>query len=194
MTKRTNKQKNEKMEPTLTEEDRNLKKSFFNNPLPIIIALIIVCVVQLYFLFNINSKNAIYSGELNKEDVQIINLHLFTNNDMNYFYASPALYLGEDYKIYNFELGYYIEKGKGEYLSFATKSRELDSASSLKEIVEEMSGWNFFEPSIQDYFFSDEVLNNLDEMHFIIKASTKKGSTDADIVIDYPIDLNKLTK
>lgn len=176
------------------EQEQKTVMKFLNKPLPIIIALVALCIIQLFFLMNINSKNAIYNGELNKNDVQIVNVHIFTNNDMNYFYAAPAAYLGDDKKIYNFEMGYYIKMEDDKYLPFATRARELENASSLKEIVEEMSGWNFFETSIQDYYFSDEVLNNLDKVYFMIKASTKSGSTDADVLIQYPIDLNKITK
>lgn len=184
----------EKKKVTKEKKATSKLKEFFNKPTPIIVALVIICVVQLYFLITFKSMNGIYTGELNKEDVQIVNVHMFTNNDMNYFYASPAMYLGEDKQIYNFEMGYYVELSSGEMKSFATRSRSLNSASSLKEIVEEMSAWNFFETSLQDYFFSEEVLDNLDSMHFIIKASTKANSTDADVYIDYPIELNRITK
>lgn len=187
-------------EEVVVEKKKNKSKkkngimNIFNKPAPIIIALIILCLVQLYFLFNMNGRIAIYTGELNKEDLQIVNLHIFTNNDMNYFYASPATYLGEDKEIYSFEMGYYVEVGKDGFKPFATRSRELDNASDLKEIVNEMSAWNFFETSIQDYFFSEEVIKNLDDLHFIIKASTTKDSANADVYIDYPIEVNKITK
>lgn len=169
-------------------------REFINKPLPLIIVLIVICAVQLFFLFNINSKIAIYTGELNNDEVQIANLHLFTNNDMNYFYASPAAYIGEDKDVYSFEIGYYIKMSEGEYLPFTTRSRELENASSLKEIIEEMSAWNFYETSVQDYFFSDEVLKNLDDLHFMVKASTTKGNSNADVVINYPIEVHKITK
>lgn len=168
-------------------------KEFINKPTPIIIALCILCVVQLAFLLRLNANNAIYIGELDQKDVQIANLHMFTNHDMNYFYASPALYLAEDKEIYNFEIGYFIEVN-GKMKPFASRARELENPSSLKEIMEEMSAWNFFETSLQDYFFSEEVLNNLDKLHFIVKASMEAEDTEMETIIDYPVELNKITK
>lgn len=189
--KKKKKKKNKELKDT---KKKNKLKKYINNPIPIIIALCILCVIQLYFLFSFNASNKIYTGELNTNEMQVINLHMFINNDINYFYAAPAAYLGEEKEIYNFQIGYFIEMPDGELEPFAVRTRELENPSKLSEIVNEMSAWNFFETALQDYFFSEDAINNIENLHFIVKASTEKGSSNYDITLDYEVEVNKITK
>ena len=130
----------------------------------------------------------------------IVNIHYFANNDMNYFYASNAAYLGSDEKVYSFQVGYYAVDAKGEYHELATRSQKLDKATSIRDVVTENSGWSISElanPKLTNgkKFFDNDVLNNLDNLHFVILASTdKEKPNDPDITIDYKISLTKLTK
>lgn len=178
------------------EESKVIKgmKKFFNNPAPIIILLVLLNAFLLIYISNYNEKNRIYIGEINKDDVQVVNVHYFTNGDMNYFYASNATYLGEEKQIYSYQIGYYAVDKDNKYIELATRSKELDKKAPLSEIVTEMSGWNFAESDKSEYFFTNEVLKHMDNLHFVIKASTKKGEKNADVVIDYPVNATKVTK
>lgn len=169
-------------------------KAFFNNPAPLIIVLIAIIAVLLIFISRMNLKSTIYVGEINKSDLQVGNVHYFTNNDMNYFYASTAAYLGEKKGVYSYQMGYYAVDKDNNYIEFATRSKKADKKADLGDIIEELSGWNFGETNASNYFFSKDVIENIDNLHFVVKASTKKDSDDADIIIDYPVELSKITK
>ena len=73
----------------------------------------------------------------------------------------------------------------------AVLSRALDS---IKDVVDEMSGWSFAEADKSEYFFTSEVLKYMDNLHFVIKASTEEGSTSADVYYDFKVDTTKVTK
>lgn len=169
-------------------------KAFFNNPAPLIIVLIAIIAVLLIFISRMNLKSTIYVGEINKSDLQVGNVHYFTNNDMNYFYASTAAYLGEKKEVYSYQMGYYAVDKDNNYIEFTTRSKKADKKADLGDIIEELSGWNFGETNASNYFFSKDVIENIDNLHFVVKASTKKDSDDADIIIDYPVELSKITK
>lgn len=171
-------------------------KSFFNNPAPIFIALIAIICVLLLFISRMNTKSKIYVGEIDKDGLQIPNIHYFTNNDMNYFYSSTPLYTGEmkDKEVYSYQIGYYVEDKNDKVYEFATRSKESDKKVKLSEVIEELGGWNFAEDYNRQYFFSREVIANMEDLHFVIKASTTKGSKDADISLDFKVDLTKISK
>ena len=175
-------------------------KNILNNPLPMLIALTIIIVVLLIYISTTSRESKIYVGEINEEDVNIVNIHYFANNDMNYFYASNAAYLGSDEKVYSFQVGYYAVDAKGEYHELATRSQKLDKATSIRDVVTENSGWSISElanPKLTNgkKFFDNAVLTNLENLHFVILASTdKEKPNDPDITIDYKISLTKLTK
>lgn len=186
---------NKKSETKINKILMNLKK-FFNDPKPIIVVLIAIICFLLIFISKLNTKSLIYVGEINKEDIQVANIHYFTNNDMNYFYASTAVFLGSfaDKEIYSYQIGYYVVDSNGEYIEFVTRSKEATSPAKLSEIVDELSAWSFAESNVNNYFFSPEVIRNMGNLHFVIKASTKADTKDADINLDYKVTLTKITK
>lgn len=187
-----------KVEAKVEEKKKNKVlekiKAFFNNPVPLIIVLIAIIAVLLIFISRINLNNTIYVGEINQSDIQVGNIHYFTNNDMNYFYASNAIYLGEKKQVYSYQMGYYAVDKDNNYIELATRSKKSDTKANLADVIEELSGWNFGENNTSDYFFSKDVIANIDNLHFVVKASTKKDSDEADIIIDYPVELSKITK
>lgn len=164
-------------------------KRALNNPLPMLIVLTIIIVVLLIYIITSNHESKIYVGEINKEDVNVVNVHYFANNEMNYFYASNATYLGEDKKIYYFQIGYYAVDPNGTLYELATRSGKLEKPTSLKDVVSEQSGWNIAElanPNLTNgkKFFDNDVLRNLENLHFVILASTdKENSNEPDIKI-----------
>lgn len=169
-------------------------KKFFNHPAPLIIILICIVLFLTMYIANYNSKNKIYVGSLDKEDIAIVNVHFFLNGDMNYFHAANAVYLGEDKDIYTFQIGYYAVDDNNNYYELATRANSLENKTSLKDVIDENSGWSFGESDKGVLHFTNDVRNNVDNIHFVVKASTEKGSTNPDIVIDYPVDLEKITK
>lgn len=169
-------------------------KRFFNNPAPLIIVLVALNAFLLLYISNYNDKNRIYVGSIEKSDVAVVNVHYFTNGDMNYFYASNALYNGDKKNIYSYEMGYYVKDLKGEFIPFAVRSGKLDKAIDLSTTITEMSGWNFAEADSSTKFFTSDVLKYMDKLYFIIKASTEENSTKADVYIEYPVDTIKVTK
>lgn len=172
----------------------NIKK-FFNNPLPMLIVLTAIIVVLLLYIMKHGQESKIFVGKIIKDDVQVVNVHYFANNDMNYFYASNAAYLGENKKIYSYQIGYYAVSEDGEFYELATRSDKLDKASPIKDIVAENSGWSIGELADKDYFFDSDVLHNIENIHFVILASTdKEKPNDPDITVDYQVELTKLTK
>lgn len=189
------KNKSKKQNATLEKIKTGIIK-FFNDPKPIIIVLIAIICFLLIFISNRTVKDQIYVGEINTEEFQVANVHYFTNGDMNYFYASNGAMLGKqaDTDVYHYQMGYYVVDDEGNYIEFATRSKEADTKAKLSEVVEELSGWSFAESATNRYFFTQDVVNNFDKLHFVIKASTKKDSDDADINLDYEVTLTKITK
>lgn len=202
--KETNVKHTKKVDAEYTVEEKQKKfskiKRFFNNPLPMLIILTVIIVILLIYIVTTSHESKIYVGEINKEDVNVVNIHYFANNEMNYFYASNAAYLGKDKKVYSFQIGYYAVDANGVFYELATRAQKLENATSLRDIVSENSGWSISElanPNLTDgkKFFDSNVLNNLDNLHFVILASTdKEKPNDPDITIDYKIDLTKLAK
>lgn len=202
-TKKTTGNKTEKVlkknEEELTKETSTPKlkdriNKFINNPVPIIIVLIALNIILLSYIANSNNNNKIFVGYIQQKEVAVTNVHYFTNNDMNYFYASNALYIAEDKDIYAFEIGYYVKDSNGEFVKLASRSQELEEATSLSDVVKEMSGWNLAEAANSDYYFSDEVLDNIDNLYFRILASTEKGKLKTDINIAHKVEMTKVTR
>lgn len=169
-------------------------KNFFNHPAPIIIFLLFLVLVLTMYIANYNSKNKIYVGKVEEEKIAIVNVHFFLNGDMNYFHAANAVYLDEDQDIYTFQVGYYAVDDNGNYYELATRARALENSTSLKDVIEENSGWSFGESDKGILHFTQEVRKNIANLHFVVKASTVKDSTNPDIVIDYQVNLEKITK
>lgn len=200
-TKTTKKvEKKEIVEKVSDEKVLSKVKRALNNPLPMLIVLTIIIVILLVYIFTTSHESKIYVGSINQEDVNVVNVHYFANNDMNFFYASNAVYLGEDKKVYSFQIGYYAVDANGKFYELATRAKQLEKATSLRDVVTENSGWTISElanPKLTEgkKFFDNDVLNNLENLHFVILASTDKDKpNDPDITVDYKIELTKLTK
>ncbi len=180
------------------KEENNIlmkMKKFFNNPTPIIIILIAIIAILLIFIAKFNTKSKIYVGEINKNGLQVANIHYFINNDMNYFYADPATYTGEEKKVYAYQIGYFVVDEENNYIELASRSNtEAVGESKLSQLVSEMSSWNFGETASATYFFTNDVIKHLDNLHFVIRAASKKDSNEADVFLDYKVELTKITK
>lgn len=194
-TNKTPKKENKKIEKeNVFKKILTAIKNFFNKPTPLIIALIALNIFLLLYISNYNDKNKIFIGSVEENDVSVVNVHYFTNGDMNYFYASPAQYLLKDQDVYNFEMGYYVKTVKDKLIPLATRSRQVDDKTSLTDAISELSSWSIAEPDSASYFFSDEVMNNIDNLYFRVLASTEKDSTKPDIYIEHEVNVTKVTR
>ena len=167
-------------------------KVFFNHPAPLIVALIAINLFTLLYITRQEDNNLIYVGSVSGT-VAVGTVHFFTNNDINYFYASSATYLGEEAKIYSYEIGYYVKDGN-ELVPFATRSGVLEKSTSLASVVNEQSGWEIPEAYNAHHFFKPEIVKNLDKLYFVINASTKEDSTSADVHYEIEVETTKVTK
>lgn len=167
-------------------------KIFFNHPAPLIIVLIVLNFISLLYITRYEDDNQIYVGSISKV-VSVGSIHFFTNNDINYFYASTGSFIGEDVEVYNYELGYYVKKGN-ELIPFATRSGSIDTPTYVSTLVKEFSGWEIVEAYNAEYFFKPEIVPNMGNLYFVINASTKKDSTSADVHYEIPVDATKVTK
>jgi len=165
-----------------------------NSPISIIIALALLVVgLMLYSRFLVKATT-LYRFSAYTEDFSIINGTIFTNHNLNYFGDSKVIYTGEDMKIYDFKVGYYIKNDDkyttiGEYKELDTANDEGVSAS-LKEILLNMD-LSFTETHKDAEYMSEENIKNIDKMVFRI---TGKDKDDKDINIEIPVDIEKVTK
>lgn len=188
-----NKEKNKDDKKKIDIVKDKLNK-FFNHPAPLIIFLILIIFGLLIFIASFHNNNIICVGSISEDDIQVSNLHYFINDDMNYFYAAPATTTLEDRNVYSYQIGYYVKNNDGQYIEFTVRENSFDKEKSLNEIIKEMSSWNFGELNNSKYFFRNEVIKNMDKLHFIVKASTKKDIKEFDIVIDKVVNISKITK
>ena len=166
-------------------------KKFFNSPQPLFVVFTLIIVGLLMYIVQYSKHDTIMTASYIGEEGSIGAIHCFTNHKINVFYATPATYTGEDKKIYGYDIGYYYESGD-ELKAFLVRSGQSDTALSLKEVVTKNSSWNISELATSKAYFTEEVMNNLDKLHFVVYASTKKDSTLVDYTVDFKVDVDKI--
>lgn len=172
-------------------------KNFFNRPTPIFIALIAIILVLLLFIYRNTRSSRISVGEIYQEHIVVSNIHYFINSDMNYFHATPATFAGDkkdNKKVYAYEIGYYVVDEKNNYIPFCTRSKKLDSPVDIETIISESSSWSFGDTNTNPFFFTPEVIKNIDNLHFIFRGSTIKDTDEADVSYDYQVELKNISK
>jgi len=191
MKKKKNK---EKKNLKIIEKLKNSKvATFLNDPKPIIIVLMIICVLFIIAFANYKSKYKVYNGNLESENVYIRAVHIFIHPKMNVFYSSGATYTGEDKKVYQYRIGYYYKSGDTYYPIKESYDNSLKTPIDLKDIVSKTSYFNYSElKSEKSTIFTQRALKNIGDLHFIISASTTESSEDDfDILIDSPINFTE---
>ncbi len=165
-----------------------------NSPISIIVVLALLVVgLMIYSRFLINATT-LYRFSAYTEDFSIINGTIFVNHNLNYFGDSKVIYTGNDMKLYDFKVGYYIKNGGkyttiGEYKGLDT-AKEEGASASLKEILLNMD-LSFTETHKNAEYMSVENIKNIEKMVFRI---TGKDKDDKDINIEIPVDVEKVTK
>ncbi len=166
-------------------------KKFFNSPQPLFVVFILIIVALLMYIVQYSKHDIIMTGSYTGNDGSIGAIHCFSNHKLNVFFATSASYTGEDKKIYGYNIGYYYESGD-ELKPFLVRTGKSDTALSIKQVVQETSTWNVSELSTSNAYFTDEVLNNLDKLHFVVYAATQKDSDVVDYVVDFKVEVDKI--
>lgn len=177
---------------TQTKNNKNSKIfNFFNNPVTIIVTLILFAILlMLYNRYLVNSMN-LYTFTGFNDDISIINGTIYTGYDINYFGDSKALYTGRDIQLSTYEVGYFI-KNKDKYTIVAvTESiQELENSASLKEIVETID-FSFTEVSKDALYLSKDNIKNIDKLTFKISGTDELGN---EVSIEIPLTVTKMSK
>ncbi len=167
-------------------------KRFFNSPQPLIVVLALMVVALLIYNVNYSKHDSIYVGHYLQDNGSIGTIHCFTNHKINVFYATPASYEGEDVGLYAYEIGYYYEY-EGKLKPFVIRTGIQEDKVSVKKIISDNSYFNISELSVNKSYFTDEVMDNLDKLHFIVYgATTNDSSHKIDYVIDFPIEFDQI--
>ncbi len=172
----------------------NMIKDIFNNPKIIITTLIVICFLLLFIMFYMKENSTkFYYGDLIEDEVGVQTIHCVINKRINYFYSTGAGYLGDDKDIYKYEIGYYVMDKNGNKIDFVKESGNLDDKTSLKAVVAAKSSFDVAEYTTdQAVYFKDNVIKNIDNIYFYIKASTNKDSNDYDIDIEKKVNMVKV--
>ena len=179
--------KKEKVKVPLKERT----KRFFNSPQPLFVMFTLIIIGLLIYIVQYTKHDTIMTASYTGEQGNISTIHVFANHKLNVFYATPAQYTGEDKKIYGYDIGYYYESGD-KLKPFLVRSGKSDEALSLKKVVSDTSSWNISELSRTHSYFNEDILNNLNKLHFVVYASTTKGSDQVDYVLDFDIEVDKI--
>lgn len=167
-------------------------KKIINSPIAIIIALTVLCVILLVSLFNEKKINKMYVGSYGSDYFSIPSLHFFINNDMHYFYSDKAI-INDERVVYDYNIGYYVVDNANNFHEFNVRKGSLEKGVQLSDLVNDMSSWNYGENFEAKEHFDEEVLNNYDNLYFVIKASSKYGN-GFDINLDFKVDLIKISR
>ena len=166
-------------------------KKFFNSPQPIIIVLAIMVIGLLIYNIQYSKHDTIYVGHYIGENGSVGTVHCFTNHKINVFYATTATYDGEDQKLYGYQIGYFYEDGE-ELHPFVIRSGMMDTAVPVKQIIAENSYFSISELSTSKSKFTEEAMQHMDKLHFVVYGATQKDSDVVDYVIDYPIEFDHI--
>lgn len=166
-------------------------KQFFNSPISIIIALIILSISLLIYSRYLIKVNEVYQFSGYKENISILNGTIYTNYDVNYFGDSKIYYDGEDIELKEFEVGYYIKDGSNyNDISIVKNNEEIGESASLKLLLN-TTDFSFTETHKDSMYLSKENIKNLDNLVFRIKGVDKE---DKDIEIEIPLVATKINK
>ncbi len=196
-TTKTTKSKQEPIVEVAKKESKIKKigrklKTFFNDPRPIIIVLLILVLLFNIAFANYKKKYKVYQGFYTSDTINIRSIHAYIHPKVSTFYSSGAVYSGEAKKVYQYQIGFYYETGDG-YNFIKESSDSLDTAIDLADIINRTSYFDYSESEVaENLVFTREAKENIGKLHFIVQASTTKDTDDGfDIQIDCPIDFTE---
>lgn len=187
------KKKDNKLKTFLSKLKDSKVAKFFNDPRPLIIVLMVICVLLIVAFANYKSKYKVYSGYYESDTISIRAVHVYTHPKLNIFFSSGASYLGEKKQVYQYKIGYYYKSGDTYYSLKETWEDSATSPVDLADIISKVSYFNYTEfTSKSSNIFTPRALDNLDDIHFMVYASTTESTDDKyDIAIDCKIDFTK---
>ncbi len=179
-------------------EDKSFKDTkifkIINSPISIIIALAILVIFLLIYSRFLVRATTLYRFSGYTEEFSILNGTIFTNHNINYFGDSKIIYTGDDIKLNNFKVGYYIKDGDDysvicEYKGSDSMEDE-EVYASIQEIFLNVD-LSFTETHKDAEYMSSDNLDNLDKMIFRVTGTDESGE---EVNIEVPIDIEKITK
>jgi len=173
-------------------QKKNISLSkILNSKTTIIVVLVLLVIGLMIYSRYIIKRVELYTLSYFDENISILNGTIYSNYDINYFGDSKIIYEGEDYKLKNFNIGYYIKEGnKYNVVSEVTNIEDMDSSASLKELLE-TTDFSFTEAHKDAKYLSKENLESLDNMVFLITGKLDDGEH---LNIELPLDITKISK
>lgn len=174
-----------------TKQQENKIIGFLKKPVSIYITLMLLVVVLMVFNQYIIKSTNLYVFNGFTEDVSILNGTVYTSYDINNFNGSKITYTGDDVKLKDYEIGYYVTiDGVNKPLATATSTKDSEDTYSLKELVVS-SEFSFTETKKGTVAFSKDTIKNIDKMCFVISGTSTKGDS---VLVNIPLDVVKVTK
>ncbi len=181
----------------ILEKIKNSKvATLLNDPKPIIVVLMIICVLFIIAFSNYKSKYKVYDGSVETDSISIRAVHVYIHPKMNVFFSSGATYTGEEKKVYQYQIGYYYKVGDTYHPIKESYDYSLATPVDLKDIISKTSYFNYSEfnsgKNTKSNIFTNNAVKNIKDLHFIVSASTTESTEDEfDIQIDSPINFTE---
>ena len=151
------------------------------------ISLSIICVFLIVFNFYVNSNTKVISFGGYNEDVTILNGTIITTMSINRLSSPSIIYSGDDIKLSDYKIGYYVGD---EPIVVVSETKKDDITYNLKELLAN-TDFSFTETHRNANFLSKKNIKNIDKLKFQILGTNAK---DESIKIEVPLDITKLTK
>ena len=164
---------------------------FLNSSISIIIVLVVLDLVMLMYIVGYTKGNGIRVGYYIDDEISINNIHFFINGSNNYFYSSGIAYTGEDVDVYHYIMGYYAVTKDGTYIPVLTRENTIESGMDLASLLE-LNNFSYSEAGNTKDVFTKDVLDNIDNLHFVFRATTAKDEESYKVNIDKTIELVKV--
>lgn len=187
--------KDQKKQQVKNKEKQSFSK-IMNNPISIIIVLIIFSILLMVYNRYLVSSTKLYTFSGFDKKYSILNGTIYTSRNINYFGDSKIYYNGDDIKLSSYEIGYYIKKDSSyQKISVMTSLSDsefthIEGSASLKELLQS-TDFSFTETSKEAVFMSKSNMKQIDKLIFKIYGKTESGE---DVDIEIPLDVQKISK
>ena len=166
--KKTSKKKNQKTKLLL---------DIINNPRTIIIVLILVLVALTIAIVHLRSSYKFYAGELIIDDLKVAEIHYFESPNTVYFYADNTIYEGQDTKVKDIKIKYYVKANDNKYI-IDEFGKEFKDPINLSEAIVSYSKFKVVQYKVnKKIVFTDVVKKNINNLYFNIEATTTDNKT-----------------
>ena len=153
-------------------------KKFFSSMFPLLILAFSTSIIAIVYAVIVRSSTAGYSFYSYNEYVSISSgVVMFTTHSNLFEGNNITYYAKDDIKVVEYKMGYYIVINK-KYLPIIETSAKLTSEKSLKEIVNNIEGFDFIEPSRgNDIKITNKYRSLINSsLYFVLKYKTKDAT------------------